>query len=649
MSSLAHKAEPDPIDPAELIAALTELYEFSTKPGLRPALKAAEMARRYADDVAGDLKASILLLQILDNAMLVSETAPKWEALYRANPDHPKVIRHLVSSFWKRSMKDEAMAIIDRHYPADSDDRRELARRAALYDAIYHYDDCFALFRKILAAHPDYLSARLDLAVRLAKVGFLVDALEVLEPAADEFAPDSRGGLLLVQVRHQVECLERLAPGRAKHGEDCRLLALECLLRFFENRPLRPTKDPQKISLVTGGLGAGGAERQLSKLACLLAENLGSPDLVSVAVKTLGVEHKPNDHFLPDLLDNGIEVVELEEVTPTPVSDHLDLDPDMATLCTMLPPQVNYGATRLTSYFLDRDFDVASIWQDGATLYGALAALLAGVPKIHLVFRGQPPIVRTDRNQPEYEILYRAMARIPGVTLISNSSLVGNVYADWLDLPSERVRTLYNAVSPCVEPPLEEEIERWERFVAQTADAETTIGGVFRLEHVKQPLPWVELAAVYSQRYPASRFVLVGDGRARGEIEELIAHHGLTDRVLMVGRSRSVGYWYEKMDVKVLLSRFEGLPNVLIEAQAAGLPVVATPAGGSVECFIEGETGHVLDCTEKPDLVAASEKVHRLAKRFQADPTASDRARDFVGERFSDEQSLRTFLHICST
>ena len=57
--------------------------------------------------------------------------------------------------------------------------------------------------------------------------------------------------------------------------------------------------------------------------------------------------------------------------------------------------------------------------------------------------------------------------------------------------------------------------------------------------------------------------------------------------------------------------------------------------------------GYILDDIVKPDLTAAVEKAHELATRFRAEPGASQAARDFVGRRFSDEQSLRTFLRLC--
>src|SRR5690606_23905969 len=96
---------------------------------------------------------------------------------------------------------------------------------------------------------------------------------------------------------------------------------------------------------------------------------------------------------------------------------------------------------------------------------------------------------------------------------------------------------------------------------------------------------------------------------------------------------------------KVLLSRFEGLPNVLIEAQYSGVPVVTTPAGGAAECLIEGVTGRVVSRCDKPDLgevVAAAE--HMLETCDPGVLFAPDGAgRKFLDERFSIPGMLKTF------
>lgn len=646
MRELATQPKDDPEFGGDTIRILTELLARCTS--LRNSQLAAEEARRFEEVAAFDPEAQILLAQIKDKAKLIDETAPVWQSLYDEYPGREDVVRNLIMSYSKHGRQDDARTVLDRHYGEDALDRAILLRRAGTLEAIGFADESYALFENLIEAEPDDDRARLQYAIRLAKVGRLADAVAVMEPVADALEGDERSLKMLTEWRTKVDCLRRLAPDEVLEGKDCRIVALGCLLHTYETRTPRETGENLKIALVTGGLGAGGAERQLSRLARLLKSEFGDQHDVSVFVKTLLLNHvKPNDFFLPDLQADEIPVSELEAMQPIAAARQQELDADSKLLFSMLPPQVHYGVTRLSPRFREEEFDVASVWQDGATLYGALAALFAGVPQIQLVFRGLPPNVRSERDQPEYETLYKGMARIPGVKLVCNSRIVANEYARWLDLPEDSVEILYNAVTACHTAIEQRDEELWADFSEKTYDAETTLGGVFRLEPLKQPGLWVKLAAEFHARHPRSRFILLGDGRMREALEKQIASLGLSERFLLVGRTRSVGFWYDKMDVKLLLSRFEGLPNVLIEAQAAGLPVVATPTGGCSECFIEGHTGHILDDILRPDLVAAVAKTHRLATKFRKDPKASQAARDFVGERFSDEQSLRTFLQLC--
>ena len=153
----------------------------------------------------------------------------------------------------------------------------------------------------------------------------------------------------------------------------------------------------------------------------------------------------------------------------------------------------------------------------------------------------------------------------------------------------------------------------WTEFVEATPDATHTVGGVFRFDTDKQPLLWIRFAARYLKRHPESRMLLVGGGRLLQNAIDLAADYGISNRILFVGRSPTVGFWMTKMDVLVLLSRYEGLPNVLIEAQYMGVRVVATPAGGTAECLIDGLTGHVLGCAERPDHNEIIEHTHDFA------------------------------------
>ena len=99
----------------------------------------------------------------------------------------------------------------------------------------------------------------------------------------------------------------------------------------------------------------------------------------------------------------------------------------------------------------------------------------------------------------------------------------------------------------------------------------------------KRPHLWLDVAERVAAAVPRSRFVIVGDGALRAELQARIDGSGLGDRITLAGRQNPVEPWIAAMDTMLLASEVEGLPNVLLEAQALGVPVVTTDAGGSGE------------------------------------------------------------------
>jgi len=355
------------------------------------------------------------------------------------------------------------------------------------------------------------------------------------------------------------------------------------------------------------------------------------------------------DFFLPVLAEAKIPVTEINGLPPISASHQQVVDPALGRLLEQLPPPVHYGVTRLAPMLRANAFDVVSLWQDGTCLFGALAALLAGVPTIHLVFRGLPPNIRKDRYREEYPVLYRALAQVPGVHFVSNSRTAAQEYAQWLDIPLERFHILYNGVPELPTGTSPEDEKKWNAFQACTADATETIGGVFRMEPDKRPQLWIKLAAQYLKRRPKARFFIVGDGRLLDNMVALADELGVTERLMFVGLSNHVGYWYSQMDVKVLLSRYEGLPNVLIEAQLLGVPVVSTPAGGAGECFVENLTGHLLGDVDHPDLNEACEKIESMVDLMRGNEVLKQHSRQRARELFSLNAMLGKFLSLCVT
>lgn len=85
--------------------------------------------------------------------------------------------------------------------------------------------------------------------------------------------------------------------------------------------------------------------------------------------------------------------------------------------------------------------------------------------------------------------------------------------------------------------------------------------------------------------------VLFGDGALRQELQRQIDMVGLSDRIMLAGFASDLDQFMPHFDVFVQSSHTEGLPNVLLEAAAAGVPVVATDVGGTREVVVDGMTG----------------------------------------------------------
>jgi glycosyltransferase involved in cell wall biosynthesis len=143
------------------------------------------------------------------------------------------------------------------------------------------------------------------------------------------------------------------------------------------------------------------------------------------------------------------------------------------------------------------------------------------------------------------------------------------------------------------------------RAEAGADDTAFVIGWAGRLTDVKRPLDLVRAAADVD----GSVLVLAGDGELRTELEELTNELGMNDRVRLLGYVDDMGSWYAAFDAFLLTSANEGAPVVAIEAQAAGVPVVATDAGGTRTVVDDGETGFIVNIG---DIGALSNRLRRL-------------------------------------
>lgn len=122
----------------------------------------------------------------------------------------------------------------------------------------------------------------------------------------------------------------------------------------------------------------------------------------------------------------------------------------------------------------------------------------------------------------------------------------------------------------------------------------------------------IAAAALLRQRYPGLRFVILGDYERHPEhrvhyefVQEHLTRLGVTDRFHFAGFRTDVNRLLGGMDLFVLSTHWEGLPLVILEAMAQGLPVVATAVDGVPEAVADGETGYTVPHAEPEALAAA--------------------------------------------
>ena len=161
------------------------------------------------------------------------------------------------------------------------------------------------------------------------------------------------------------------------------------------------------------------------------------------------------------------------------------------------------------------------------------------------------------------------------------------VYTSAADLAADRRRLLRRHVVP-----LGIDVERFRSATAaEYSGGRPVIGNVARLVEQKGHRYLIEAAPLVLERYPDAQFVIVGDGELRTELEALAEHRGVGRRFSFLGARDDVPELAAGFDVFAFPSLFEGLCLAVIEAQVAGVPVVATPVGGIRETVVPGATG----------------------------------------------------------
>ncbi len=289
---------------------------------------------------------------------------------------------------------------------------------------------------------------------------------------------------------------------------------------------------------------------------------------------------------------------------------------------------------QLVRYLYRNPCHVLHSWLHFSVATGAIAGALVGISRIIGSIRSERPA----RFPWFYPVWQRAIDIItaPMQTLvIANANAVRRENHEWALLPDHKMVTIYNGIDLQRIQPLLPEQERRLRAELGFPQGTPVVGIVGRLHLEKDHLTFLRAARLVSDEMPTAAFVIVGGGPLHAAISAEIAALGLEGRVIMTGERRDVLALIQLMDVLVLTSITEGLPNVLLEAAASGVPIVTSAAGGASEVVVDGETGFVVPCR---DSRSVAERVLELIRERSVRGKFIDAARRRVHAIFSADR-----------
>lgn len=368
------------------------------------------------------------------------------------------------------------------------------------------------------------------------------------------------------------------------------------------------------VAVCTHSLSPGGAERQWVYLAQALA-NAGYDVSVVVYHPLLG----ERGHYLPVLEKSGIRVIAASDVS---VIDQIQVCARMpgasALLTSNLVPERG-KVMRLAAAFAKISPKVVFTQLDEPNIVAGFAAHLAGVPRIVASFRNYNPTNFPYINKDWYLAAYRLLSKSNRVLFSGNHRDANLDYAKWIGIAPERVTCIPNVIEPEMFPtPTNEQLTRVRVELELQADTPILLGA-FRFSAEKDPLAFIEVCARVVKHVPNLRVLLVGVGPMQPLMEKRIAERALNRHVSFLGRRSDMNVLLTLASVFLLTSLKEGMPNVLMEAQFMGTPVVATRAGGTPDTVIDGETASLRAVGDIDGLAAACVSLLResgLAQRM---------------------------------
>ncbi|MDD3155056.1 MAG: glycosyltransferase family 4 protein [Victivallaceae bacterium] len=276
------------------------------------------------------------------------------------------------------------------------------------------------------------------------------------------------------------------------------------------------------------------------------------------------------------------------------------------SLIRELSPMQDLKAYReLVRFFRERQFDVVHTHSSKAGILGRIAARRAGVPVVVHTVHGQAfhPYEKFYRNAIYIASEWLAAKFCDRIYAVAQAMIDSSVAAHVA--PREKYRVVYSGMDTrrfAAAQPSEE--LRASLGIPPDVPVVAALARLFPLKGYEFLIP---AAADICKRFPKTRFLVIGDGPMRAELDEKIAQYGLTDHFVFAGLvpPEKVADYLALSDLLCHLSLREGLPRSAVQSLASGRPVVAFRLDGTPEVVRNDQTGFCVTPESVPEVVAA--------------------------------------------
>lgn len=386
-----------------------------------------------------------------------------------------------------------------------------------------------------------------------------------------------------------------------------------------------------------GSLGPGGAERQL----CLLMAGARRAG-VRTSLLTLRPLAGDDAHYAKLARASADRLIDVRKGRAA--ARRFKSDAATMLLADRLPDCYRDDVTISAAVCRRERPEVLHAWLDSNNVGGGIGALLAGVPRVVLGLRNVSPVHFPHLLLPEMRGLYVELSRFDRVHFVANTIEGARDYAGWIGIDPARIAVVANAVDfPSIERSAQEQPRAAMRQALGISPGAPLLLGVFRLSDEKRPFVWIEIVERVLESRPEVQAIHIGVGTMEPEFRARIAQSPHRGRLHHLSRRDDVHAVMAAADVILLASRAEGMPNVLLEAQALGCVPVATVVGGTPEVIESGVTGELRELDDIAGLAAATTALlSDPARRKQM----ADTARVRVRERFSIDALVKATRRI---